>query len=108
MIQLLVVVDIADPVAEHAVGPAQAGLHVDDGYADGQVLHGVGRRLVDALRDGVEKLTDFPVALVRIFPRQHIGSDDQYQRQQRYDPIIYGDNNQQQDRNEEKGLLVSS
>ena len=81
MVQLLVVVDIADPVAEDAVGPAQVGLHVDDGYADRQILYRIGRSLVDALGNRIEELADFPVAFVVVLAGQDIGSANEDQRQ---------------------------
>ena len=81
MVQLLVVVDVANPVAEDAVGPAQVGLHVDDGYADRQILYRIGRSLVDALGNRIEELADFPVAFVVVLAGQDIGSANEDQRQ---------------------------
>ena len=81
MVQLLVVVDVADPVAEDAVGPAQVGLHVDDGYADRQILYRIGRSLVDAFGNRIEELADFPVAFVVVLAGQDIGSANEDQRQ---------------------------
>ena len=102
VVQLLVVVDVADPVSEDAVGPAQVGLHVDDGNADRQILHGIRRSLVDALGDGIEELADFPVAFVMVLAGQDISPADEDQGQQGDDPIIYGNDDKQQDGNQEE------
>ena len=108
VIQLLIIVDIAYPVAKNAVGPAQIGLHIDDGNADGKVLHGIGRRLIDAARNGIEKLAYFSAAFIMILAGQDVGTAGQDDCQQGNDPIVDGNDKNQQDSNQEKRAVRPS
>ncbi|WP_296826280.1 hypothetical protein [uncultured Megasphaera sp.] len=77
MIQLLIIVDIAYPIAKNTVGPAEIRLHIDNGNTDRQVLYSIGRCLIDTARNGIEKLTYFSAALIVILAGQDIGAADE-------------------------------
>ena len=94
IIQALIFVNIAYPIAEDAVGPAKARFHIDDGNANGQVLYGIGRSLIDALGNGIKKLTDFLISFVVGFMCQYIYAANDNAHQEGDDPVVHGDDQQ--------------
>ena len=58
--------------------------------------------------DGIEELADFPVAFVMVLAGQDISPADEDQGQQGDDPIIYGNDDKQQDGNQEEKVLPTA